>query len=320
MLDYSAYIKSRKSFLKFRQEKQDDRLAHTFLVESKDGDLGLMYAKAMAKVIIGESELAHKKIDKDIHPDCKVYGLQKKFSADDASEIVSDVFVRAYEGDAKVYIIANAENMNEESQNKLLKTLEEPPESSYFILVARSLKTLLQTVISRSKKVVVEEPTPRDIESMLGWAGYEGDNASVASICASGDASKALKMVENNSFIKLYDTVFEMFRTMNSSRDVLKFVGKFSQRDFVVSDFITIVESVAIDLSYVVAGALELVKAKHRLSELKVIASGFSAGALSKILKECFDFRESLYYNVNIVPALDGFLLKIVEVKVKCKR
>ena len=320
MLDYSAYIKSRKSFMKLKDDKQKGRLAHTFLVEAKDGDLAFCFAKALAKVILDGSEITNNKIEKDIHPDVKVFGLQKKFSAEDASEIVSDVLVLPFEGDSKVYIIANAETMNEESQNKLLKTLEEPPHASYFILATRTEKTLLQTVISRSKKIMVENPTETEIEALLGWAGHQGENAKIASICASGDASKAMKMVENNSFIKLYDTCFEMMRTMNSSRDILRFVGKFSGRDFVIGDFLTIVESIAMDLVYVLAGTHDLVLNRHRLPELKVIASGFTPSALAKLLKECFDFRESLYYNVNMTPALDGFLLKAVEVKVKCKR
>ena len=320
MLDYSSYIKSRESFKALQTEKQKGRLAHTYLFVSKDSDLGLEYAKYLAKLIISGDRTADEKINKGIHPDVKVYGDAKKFSADDASEIVSDVFVLPYEADVKVYIIANAENMNEESQNKLLKTLEEPPVSSYFILSARTEKTLLQTVISRSKKVIIEEPSESDIETLLGWAGYEGDNAVIASVCAGHDASRALKMVESPSFIKLYASVIEMFRLMNSSRDILKFVEKFSARDFVISDFLTIVESIAMDLVYVLSGTPSLVQNKHKMAELKVIASSFSAQALSKILKECFDFRESLYYNVNMTPALDGFLLKFVEVKVKCKK
>ena len=47
-----------------------------------------------------------------------------------------------------------------------------------------------------------------------------------------------LFMILNNaSFIKLYSGVFEMFKTMNSSRDILKFVEKFSARDFDINDF-----------------------------------------------------------------------------------
>ena len=320
MLDYGTYIRSRESYRKLLSGKQKERLAHTFLIESKDSDLGLMYSKQLAKIIIAGSDISNSKIDKNIHPDVKVYGQQKKFNAEDAGEIISDVLVLPFEADAKVYIIANAENMNEESQNKLLKTLEEPPASSYFILSAKNEKTLLQTVISRSKKIMVEEPTETEIVSLLGYAGYEGDNAIIASVCAGNDASKALKMVESNSFIKLYSNVLEMFRVMNSSRDILKFVEKFSSRDFVINDFLTIVESIAIDLVYIISGENQLVSNKHKMSELKVIASGFTCLALSKILKECFDFRESLYYNVNITPALDGFLLKFVEVKVKCKK
>lgn len=54
-------------------------------------------------------------------------------------------------GKARVIIIDEAQAMNAASANALLKTLEEPPESTYFILLVRSLFSLLPTIRSRSQ-------------------------------------------------------------------------------------------------------------------------------------------------------------------------
>ena len=144
--------------------------------------------------------------------------------------------------------------------------------------------------------------------------------AEIASLICGGDASKAEKMSGNTSFIKLYNNVFEMFKKMNSSKDILAFVSKFSSKDFDILDFLSIVETIARDIVYTIAGTEKLIQNKNKRDELLVIAKGFSVEALTKILKECFDFREAIYYNVSITPALDEFLLKFVEVKVKCKK
>ena len=323
MLDYNEFIKSTTAYKNSLIDFEKDRLAHTYLVENQDMNLCFSFAKFLTEIIIkGKSadEIFKNKLEKNIHPDIKIYGLEKKIVADDAAEIISELFVMPYEEDKKVYILLDAENMTVESQNKLLKSLEEPPTSSYFILCAKSEKTLLQTIISRSKKVVIENPNAEQILKMLLDSNANIDNAKIASVCACGNSSKAEKMVDNQSFIRVYASVFEMFKTMNSSRDILKFVSKFSARDFQILDFLAVVETVAMDLLYILAGTENLVQNKHKLSELKTTANMFTVSALTKILKECFDFRESLYYNVSITPALDEFLLKFVEVKVKCKK
>lgn len=55
----------------------------------------------------------------------------------------------------RVIIIPDAHYMREEAQNALLKTLEEPPEDTVFIVTAHSKEGLLQTVVSRTTPVPV---------------------------------------------------------------------------------------------------------------------------------------------------------------------
>jgi hypothetical protein len=62
---------------------------------------------------------------------------------------------RPFSHDRKALLITGAEKMTTEAQNSLLKTLEEPPAYATIILLAKTLDTLLPTVISRCQRVEV---------------------------------------------------------------------------------------------------------------------------------------------------------------------
>ena len=61
----------------------------------------------------------------------------------------NDAYVKPY-GDKKVFVINHADELNSESQNALLKVLEEPPPYCVFILIAETDNKLLPTVRSRA--------------------------------------------------------------------------------------------------------------------------------------------------------------------------
>ncbi len=72
-----------------------------------------------------------------------------------------------HHGKYKVYIINDAEHLNEESQNALLKTLEEPPKHTVIILIAENIQSFLPTVVSRVKQIVFEKLTKLQIKNYL---------------------------------------------------------------------------------------------------------------------------------------------------------
>jgi DNA polymerase III delta prime subunit len=67
--------------------------------------------------------------------------------------------LRVAEGDRRVAVIADAEWLNQEAQNALLRLLEEPPPGTLIVLVARTSAGLLATVRSRCQRVVFR-PAP----------------------------------------------------------------------------------------------------------------------------------------------------------------
>jgi DNA polymerase III subunit delta' len=85
---------------------------------------------------------------------------------------------RPYEGGKRVFVVEAAEAMRDESQNALLKTLEEPPEFVHLILLTAEPAALLETIASRCQPVDFAPLPPETVEAKLreGRSG-EGDDA-----------------------------------------------------------------------------------------------------------------------------------------------
>ena len=70
---------------------------------------------------------------------------------DESKEILNKLSFKTYEADYKIMIIWLAEKMNQQTANKLLKILEEPPEKTLFLLIAESADQILPTILSRTQ-------------------------------------------------------------------------------------------------------------------------------------------------------------------------
>ena len=128
----------------------NNEITHSYLFSGPSGIGKLMVAQEFAKLILNVSNLIN-------CPDY-IYITKKEDKKNILVEqirenIVDDIYIAPATGDMKVYIIDNAEFLNDASQNTLLKTLEEPPKHAVIILIASSSANILPTVISRVYKV-----------------------------------------------------------------------------------------------------------------------------------------------------------------------
>ncbi len=103
--------------------------------------------------------------------------------------------LRPLEGSTKVAIIGSADRMNVQSQNALLKMLEEPPLGSILILIASSPELLLATIRSRCAKI---QFGPLPVEFIAGKVQSERQldraTAQLAALMSEGSLSRALAL------------------------------------------------------------------------------------------------------------------------------
>ncbi len=108
--------------------------------------------------------------------------------------VIESMGLRPSRGRAKVFIIAEADRLNQSSQNALLKTLEEPPEHSYIILISSSGDLLLETTRSRCH-LVNFQPLPLDFikDRLIADRGLNKESAGFLAELSGGSMGIALR-------------------------------------------------------------------------------------------------------------------------------
>jgi DNA polymerase-3 subunit delta' len=98
---------------------------------------------------------------------------------------------RPFEGGKRVFVVEAAEAMRDESQNALLKTLEEPPEFVHLILLSADGEGLLETVASRCQAIEFAPLPAPVLEAELAAEGVAAEEAAAAARLAAGDRERA---------------------------------------------------------------------------------------------------------------------------------
>jgi DNA polymerase-3 subunit delta' len=97
-----------------------------------------------------------------------------------------------FEARRRVFVIERAETMNEQSQNKMLKTLEEPASFAHLILLSSRPGKLLPTISSRCQLVRFDAPEPEQLaERLAAETGLDPAAADAAARLGLGDADRA---------------------------------------------------------------------------------------------------------------------------------
>jgi DNA polymerase-3 subunit delta' len=92
---------------------------------------------------------------------------QGNISVDESGDILRRLSLKSVEAPYKIVIIWLAEKMNAPASNKLLKIIEEPPEQTFFFLVAENYEQILPTILSRTQLVKVKRINDDDMASAL---------------------------------------------------------------------------------------------------------------------------------------------------------
>ncbi len=108
-------------------------------------------------------------------------------------DVIGAVAYRPFEGGRRVFVIEAADAMAEESQNALLKTLEEPPDYAHLILITAEPASLLETVRSRLTAVSFAPLPPESLQRRLAedFPGHAADELRALALLAGGDLGRA---------------------------------------------------------------------------------------------------------------------------------
>jgi DNA polymerase-3 subunit delta' len=160
-MGFASFIGNPKVVERLRQKLRENHFPQSLIFAGPEGvgkrTFALMVAKALNCTNAGPADFCDecsqcRKINSGTHPDVFTITVEEEATQIKIAQIrrVLEVLgMQPLEGQNKVFIIEPANLMNEGSANALLKGLEEPPDNSFFILLAVNVHELLLTIRSR---------------------------------------------------------------------------------------------------------------------------------------------------------------------------
>ncbi len=173
------------------------------------------------------------------HPDIRIVD-DESIKIDSVREFIADAHISPYYGKYKFYIINNAHTMTREAANSFLKTLEEPSDTTVFILVTHRQAKLLPTIRSRCVEMKFGRLTFDQLYNILNNKGYNSDDIEKAISLASGSAATSINLLEGD--LKL-DNQRKMDSLENLIYDVLSIKSRDDLKNYAFSLYINVLDN-----------------------------------------------------------------------------
>lgn len=146
-------------------------------------------------------------------------------------QINDTVDIRPYSSRYKIYIIENAQKMNEAAQNALLKTLEEPPAYAVFLLLTTSSAGFLPTIRSRCVTLRLQAVADDVIRAYLMKTCRVPDyQADICTAFAQGNVGRAIRLVSSDTFHEQKEQMLKSVRLLPDAKphEAADWVSEFS--------------------------------------------------------------------------------------------
>jgi DNA polymerase-3 subunit delta' len=162
----------------------------------------------------------HKKVIFSEHPDIgTVIPYKRNILVDAVRDLEREANFRPFEAAARFFIIDEADKMNPEAANALLKTLEEPPAASHIFLVSSRPDALLPTIRSRVQILRFAPVDAKTIEEFLVSTGrFSPADAEISARLARGRIGAALD-IDLESFRARRTLMIKLLQSLLETRD-----------------------------------------------------------------------------------------------------
>lgn len=213
-----------------RKAIREGKVTHAYLFAGPEGTGKMTAARAFAAALNCESPTEDgdscgacsscRMVTGSGHPDVEIIspdGAQTKIKQ--MQELRRTSHYAPIKGRWKVVIVEQADTMNEDSSNCILKTLEEPPQYLVIILLSRNTSLLLPTIRSRCLTVRFAHTGVDDLaRALVERSGASEQDAKFLAGYSEGRPGIAISLLDNESFFEWRQRVVELASRMSDGR------------------------------------------------------------------------------------------------------
>ena len=232
-------------------------------------------------------------------------------------QLNNDIVIKPYSSKYKIYIVDEAEKMNTQAQNALLKTIEEPPAYGVILLLTTNADAFLPTILSRcitlNLKSVNEDLIKEYLMKKYHIPDYQAD---VCAAFAQGNVGKAIQLASSGEFNELKAAAISLVKKLEDMdlyelNECIKQINEFKPK---IQEYFDLLTLWFRDVLYMKAtNDVNNLIFKDEVYDIKKQAARKSYVGIETILQALEQSRVRLNANVNFDLVIELLLLTIKE-------
>lgn len=301
-----------------------NRVSHSYIFEGPKGTrkkgVAVFFAKTLLCTNLKDLTPCNechncKRVENLTHPNLFLIDPPgKTIKKEVISNLIQELAKASLEPGPRVYIVIDADRFNQSSANTLLKTMEEPGQEVYQILITENIHTLLSTIISRAETIHFL-PVDRDlIKNHLMSLDVKETFASIISQYTS-DIDTAEKLAKNKETEEIYLLVTEIYQNMllKDQSSIISFLQaeKLLSTNENIDIFLNLLIFYQKDiLTHKINSEDEIIFIDHKETIIK-LAKKINKYQTQEFLQEMLDLSMKLKYNINSQLAFNKLLMSL---------
>ena len=328
MANYSDIIGHEDIVKHFKSSIELGKISHAYILNGEKGSGKKTLAAVVAKSLQCESGEADPcgtcksclQAESGNQPDIIWVTHEKPnvISVDEIrTQILNDIELKPYSSRYKIYIVPDAQLMNTQAQNAILKTLEEPPEYAIIMLLTNNVDKFLPTIISRCIVLNFRPVEPLHmVDYLVNQIGIDREKARFCTDFAQGNLGKAVRLAISPDYNEIKEDSLRLLRRIQDMDvdEIIQAVRNMGKYKLDITDYIDIMTTWFRDLLMVkISNSPNKLIFKDEFSVMKKQASHVSYEGLEEILQALDKLKIRLEANVNFDIAMELMLLTMKE-------
>lgn len=307
------------------------KISHAYIFEGEKGSGKKELADAFSRALECEQKgkdscgICHSCLQakSHSHPDIIWVDHEKEntISVDEVrAKINNDIVIKPYSGPYKIYIIDEAEKLNEQAQNALLKTMEEPPEYAIIILLTTNTGAFLPTIVSRCITLHLKPVDYKEVEKyILNHVDIDQEKVKFVVKYSMGNIGKAMRIATSQEFDEMRKDCVYLLKHIDEMEDyeIIEYMKSLSKYKLEMTEFLDMMMMWYRDVLLLKAtGNVDQVIFMEEYEKIRNLTIYKSYEQINNILMEIEKAKKRLRSSVNFETTMGLLLEEIKENKV----
>ncbi|MDR7869677.1 MAG: DNA polymerase III subunit delta' [Tissierellaceae bacterium] len=322
-MNFKDIIGHEKIINALKKTIENKTINHSYLFEGDESIGKSKVAYAFAKTLLCR-DVGHEpcnnciscnKFDSGNHPDFFVIEPENGIiKVPQIEAMIKETRTLPLESNRKVFIIDDSHKMNVQSNIKLLKTLEEPPDYVNFILISSSSNNLLSTILSRVQSIKFSTiEYSKIIDLLVNKYDKPQEEARLIAEFSKGAIGKSVRIAEDDSFFQRIDEIINIIESLlnGDKTKVFSAMDFFNENKEIIDEILDIFLLWFRDLLlFKEIGQSELLINKDKIERLS-LQSKVNSNKINDIIIRVQETKFNIRRNVNYQLAIETMLLNI---------